>query len=50
MLWRRSGITVEATNSHASYFANNLVALRAESRLALAVYRAGAFTKVTGLD
>jgi Phage capsid family len=49
MLWRRSGITVEATNSHASYFANNLVALRAESRLALAVYRAGAFTKVTGL-
>jgi len=45
-LWRRSGVTVEATNSHADYFLNNLVAIRAESRLGLAVYRPSAFTEV----
>lgn len=48
-LFRRQGITVEASNSHSTYFANNITAIRAEERLALAVYRPGAFTKVTGL-
>lgn len=48
-LFRRSGITVEASNSHSTYFANNITAIRAEERLALAIYRPGAFTKVTGL-
>ena len=37
------------TNSNEDDFKNNLVALRAEERLALAVYRPGAFGKVTGL-
>jgi len=38
-VWRRGGISIEASNSHASYFALNLVAIRAEERVGLAVYR-----------
>ena len=49
-LFRRGGLTVEATNAHSDYFTKNLVAIRAEQREALAVYRPSAFTKVTGLD
>ena len=42
----RGGISVEATNSHSTYFALNLVAIRAEERLGLAVYRPGAYVQV----
>jgi len=48
-LYVRGGVTVEATNSHGDLFVKNLVAMRAESRQALAVFRPGAFTSVTGL-
>jgi HK97 family phage major capsid protein len=48
-IYRRGGVSVEATNSHASYFTSNLVALRAEQRQALACFRPTAFTAVTGL-
>jgi HK97 family phage major capsid protein len=48
-VFRKGGIRVEASNSHQDYFVRNLVAIRAEERLALAVYRPGAFGKVTGL-
>jgi HK97 family phage major capsid protein len=48
-IFRRSGITVEMTNSNNDDFEKNLVTMRAEERLALAVYRPGAFGKVTGL-
>ena len=48
-VFRHGGIRVEASNSHADYFIKNLVAIRAEERLALAVYRSAAFGKVTGL-
>lgn len=49
-VFRKGGITVEASNSHADYFQKNLTALRAEERLALAVYRPGAFGLVTNLN
>lgn len=42
-VFRRSGLTVEASNSHADYFRRNLTAIRAEERLALAVYRPESF-------
>ena len=45
-VWRRGGLSVEATNSHASFFQLNLVAIRAEERLGLAVYRPGAYCEV----
>jgi HK97 family phage major capsid protein len=48
-IWRRGGVTVEASSSHSDYFQRNLVALRGESRLALGVYRSTAFTAVSGL-
>jgi HK97 family phage major capsid protein len=49
-VFRRGGLRVEASNSHQDFFIKNLVAIRAEERLALAVYRPGAFGKVTGLN
>jgi HK97 family phage major capsid protein len=42
-VFRRGGLSVEASNSHASYFTTNLTAIRAEERLVLAVYRPSAF-------
>jgi HK97 family phage major capsid protein len=48
--YRKGGIRVEASNSHSDFFVKNLVAIRAETRLALAVYRPAAFGLVTGLD
>lgn len=48
-IFRRTGITVEVTNSNEDDFKNNLVAFRAEERLALAVYRPSAFGTVTGV-
>jgi HK97 family phage major capsid protein len=48
-VWRRGGVSVEATNSHSDYFVKNLSMLRAEERLGLGVYRPVAFTAVSGL-
>lgn len=48
--FRRGGLRVEASNSHADFFTKNLTAIRAEERGALAVYRPGAFGDVTGLN
>jgi HK97 family phage major capsid protein len=46
-LFRKGGIRVDVSNSHSDYFVRNLTAIRAEERLALAVYVPGAFGKVT---
>jgi HK97 family phage major capsid protein len=46
-VFRHGGIRVEASNSHVDFFIKNLVAIRAEERLALAVYRPGAFGTVS---
>jgi HK97 family phage major capsid protein len=50
-LYRRGGMVVEASNSHADYFRKDLVAIRAEVRVALAIHRPEAFATVaTGLS
>lgn len=41
----REGITVALSDSHSTYFTENLVAIRAEKRLALVVKRAASFIK-----
>ena len=48
-IWRRSGVTVEASNSHSDFYVNNLTMLRVEERLGLGVFRPTAFTEVRGL-
>lgn len=49
MVWRRKGISVDMTNSNEDDFKNNLVTVRAEERLGLAVWRPKAFCTVTGI-
>ncbi len=46
----RNGLTIEASNSHSDFFQKNLTAIRAERRLALAVYRPQAFHSITALQ
>jgi len=48
-IFRRQGVTMETTNSNVDDFVNNLIAIRVEERLALAVYRPTAFATITGL-
>jgi HK97 family phage major capsid protein len=44
----REGMRIETTNANKDDFERNLVSLRAEERLALAVYRPVAFLEITG--
>lgn len=45
-VWRKGGIRLEASNSHDDYFRKNLVAIRAEERVALTVYYPEMFSVV----
>jgi hypothetical protein len=45
-----TGLPKTASNSHSDYFVKRLVAILADLREALAIYRPGAFGQVTGLD
>jgi HK97 family phage major capsid protein len=49
-IFRRGGVTVEASNSHDDWFVLNKTAIRAEARLALCVFRPSAFVVVSGLS
>ena len=49
-LYQHGGVRVEASNSHADYFIKNLVAIRAEIGVVLALYRPSSFGKVTNLN
>lgn len=46
-VYRKGGVRVESTNSHASDFTNNLITTRIEERIGLAVRIPSAFVKVT---
>lgn len=46
-LYRKGGVRVESTNSHASDFTSNLVTMRVEERVALAVRRPSGLVKTT---
>lgn len=48
-LFEREGVTVTVSTEHSTYFVENKVAILAEMRAALAVYRPAAFCKVTGI-
>jgi HK97 family phage major capsid protein len=48
-VFTKGGLTVEASNSHADFFQRNQTAIRAERRLALAIFRPGAFGTVSNL-
>lgn len=45
----RRGIDIQVSNSHASYFVENKLAIRAEMRAAFIVYRPAAFATITGI-
>jgi HK97 family phage major capsid protein len=48
-IWRRGGLTVDASNSHDTFFVKNLNMLRCEERAGLGCYRPAAFTAVSGM-
>jgi HK97 family phage major capsid protein len=44
-VWSKGGLNITASNSHASYFQQDLVMMRGERRMALTLYRAGGFVE-----
>jgi HK97 family phage major capsid protein len=49
ILYRKDGVSVQASNSHTDYFIKNITTIRAEIRAALAVLNPAAFCEVTGI-
>jgi HK97 family phage major capsid protein len=45
-IWNNGGLSVEVTNSHSDFFFKDLVAVRAERRLGITVFRPSAFCEV----
>jgi HK97 family phage major capsid protein len=45
----RRGVDVQVSNSHSDFFINGKLAVRADTRVALVVYRPAAFCTVTGI-
>lgn len=48
-IFRRMGLTIESTNSDQDDFIKNLMTIRAEERLALAVYKPDGFCTITNI-
>ena len=48
-IFRRRGANVKVSDSHSDYFVKGKLAVRADKRLTMAIYRAAAFCKVTGI-
>lgn len=48
-IFRRRGATLKVSDSHDDFFIKGKLAIRADKRLALVIYRATAFCKVTGI-
>jgi HK97 family phage major capsid protein len=48
-IFRRRGANIKVSDSHSDFFIKGKLAVRADERLALAIYRATAFCKVTGI-
>jgi HK97 family phage major capsid protein len=48
-IFRRRGANIKVSDSHSDYFIKGKLAIRADKRLTLAIYRAAAFCKVTGI-
>jgi HK97 family phage major capsid protein len=48
-IFRRRGANIKVSDSHSDYFIKGKLAIRADKRLALAIYRATAFCLVTGI-
>jgi HK97 family phage major capsid protein len=48
-IFRRTGIAIAISTENEDYFLKNKLAVRAEERLALAVYRPAAFCKVEAI-
>jgi len=49
MIFRKQGLAVSVSNSHSDFFIKGLLAIRAEERLALVVFRPKAVCTITGL-
>lgn len=48
-LWVREGVVISATDSHSDWFLRNIIAIKADTRVAFGVRRPAGFVKVTGL-
>lgn len=48
-IFRRRGANIKVSDSHSDYFIKGKLAIRADKRLALAIYRLTAFCEITGI-